>query len=77
MFYLVYVSFASQTFKDYEDEGPIEVEVKLDRIAQTDTIVTVDVNRANGAEGKLLYVCIYVYYVSTYVCILSMYMPHQ
>ena len=56
MFYLVYVGFASQTFEDYEDDGPIEVEVKLDKIAQTDTIVTVDVDRANGAEGKLLYV---------------------
>ena len=68
----MYVSFASQTFENHEDEGSIEVEVKLDKIAQTDTIVTVDVDRANGAEGKLLYVCIYVYYVSMYVYILSM-----
>lgn len=68
----MYVGFASQTFEGYEDEGPIEVEVKLDKIAQTDTIVTVDVDRGNGAQGKLLYVCIHVYYVSTYVCILSM-----
>ena len=60
MFYLVYVSFASQTFENYEDEGTIEVEVKLDKIAQTDTIVTVAVKRDNGAEGKLLYVCVYV-----------------
>ena len=52
----MYVSFASQTFENHEDEGPIEVEVKLDKIAQTDTIVTVDVDRASGAEGKLLYV---------------------
>ena len=65
----MYVSFASQTFETYEDEGPIEVEVKLDKIAQTDTIVTVYNGRDNGAEGKLLYVCIYVYYVSTYMYI--------
>ena len=60
MFYLVYVSFAKESYEIYENVPPTynkykppKFEVVLDKAAQVDTIITVDALNNNGATSEL------------------------
>ena len=72
-FYLVYVSFAKENYEIYENVPPTyeyeppKVEVVLDKVAQVDTVITIDVINNNGTTGKLW--CVYIrMYVGMHVC---------